>query len=59
MRLPEDHEMVEAFFFDGADKPFRVRVTVGGAVRRVDDANSRRCQRVPKRLTPFRIAVTD
>ena len=43
VRLPEDHEPIETFFFDGADKPFRVRVVVGSPVRRLDDARDHQC----------------
>jgi len=59
VRLPEDHETIETLSFDGADKPFRIRVAVGGVVRRLDDAYPRSRQRLAKRFAPFRIAVTN
>ena len=59
VRFTEDHQAVEAFFFDGPAKSFRVRIAVRGAVRRLNDANPCGRQRVLTRHTPFRIAVTD
>jgi len=59
MRFPKDHLAVEAFFFDGADKSFRVRITVGRVVRRLDDPNPGGRERAPKGLAPFGIAVAD
>jgi len=58
VRFPMDHLAVEAFFFDGAAKPFRVRITVGRVVR-YGRPESRRPRACGEGLAPFGIAVAD
>jgi hypothetical protein len=45
--LPEEHDTIQAFLFDGPDESHRVRVTVRRAVGRLDHAHPGGRQRLP------------
>ena len=50
--LPHRNEAVQAFRFNGANKPFRMRIAVRGAERCPDDAHGGRLEQLSHRRTP-------
>ena len=59
MPLAERNHAVQAFLFNGANKPLRVRFAVGRTERRPDDAHTGLFKQVPNRGAPLAIPVTN
>ena len=59
MPLTERNHPIQAFLFDGPNKPLRMRIAVRRPKRCLDDAHTRRLEQIPNREAPLPIAVAD
>jgi hypothetical protein len=57
--LTKRNKAVQAFLFDGANKPLRVRIAVRRAERCPDYSHTGRLKQVSNRGTPLPIAIAD
>jgi hypothetical protein len=57
--LAQRDDTMEAFLFHRADKPFRMRVAVRRARRRLEYTNASRREPLLHRFAPLRIAIAD
>ena len=57
--LPERHNAMQTFLFDGAYEALGVRIGIRGAIRRLDHPQPCVRELVPDRTTPLRIPIAE
>ena len=57
--LPERHNAMQTFLFDGAYEALGVRIGIRGALRRLDHSQPGVRELVPNRATPLRIPIAE